>query len=544
MYSECVFVLDTYFGGCTSYRLLANRIRRRQLIMRNLIIVLGDQLDLESAAFDGFDRQHDLVWMAEVPEESTHVPAHKARSALFLTAMRHFAAALRQRRFAIRYLRLGQHSYTDFSAALGADIGTHKPQRLVVVQPGEYRVLDLLERVATCAGVPLEVRPDRHFMIDLQTFDRWSEGRKGLRLEHFYRYLRQRHDILMDGRRPVGGNWNYDKENRKSFGKRGPGAIRPPICFPADRTARDVFEDVERHFGNNPGSLAHFDWPVTAHQAEQALADFIQHRLPVFGPYQDACWHGEPYLYHSRLSAAMNLKLISPKRVIDAAVEAYQRDEAPLASVEGFIRQVLGWREFVRGIYWRFMPDYLQLNSLEAEQPLPDFYWTGNTEMRCLSATIGQTLEYGYAHHIQRLMITGLFALLLGVRPHQVHEWYLAIYVDAVEWVELPNVLGMSQFADGGLMSSKPYVASGKYIQRMSNYCTQCRFDPADSTGDNACPFTTLYWDFLIRHQSRFAKHPRAGLQWRNLNRLSSDQLATIAHRAEILKTRLAAGSV
>jgi deoxyribodipyrimidine photolyase-related protein len=273
------------------------------------------------------------------------------------------------------------------------------------------------------------------------------------------------------------------------------------------------------------------------------LKDFVEHRLPAFGPYQDALWSGETYLYHSRLSAAMNLGLLSPRAAVDAAIAAYRSGAAPLASVEGFVRQIIGWRELVRGLYWTRMPGYLDMNSLNAHQPLPGFYWTGETDMRCLAETIGQTLEYGYAHHIQRLMVTGLFALILGVEPRQVHAWYLAVYVDAIEWVELPNVLGMSQFADGGVMGSKPYVASGKYIQRMSNYCGQCRYNPAEATGESACPFTTLYWDFLMRHEARFRDHPRAGLQWRNLDRLDEEKRAEIRQRAKALKDQLAPSS-
>jgi deoxyribodipyrimidine photolyase-related protein len=301
--------------------------------------------------------------------------------------------------------------------------------------------------------------------------------------------------------------------------------------------------DVEHNFPDHPGSIAHFDWPVTPNDAVTALSDFITQRLPSFGPFQDACWTGEPYLYHSRLSAAMNLKLLSPGSAIEAAVSAFEQGDAPLASVEGFIRQILGWREFVRGIYWRQMPDYLEQNSLDAHQPLPAFYWTGETDMRCLAETIRQTLDYGYAHHIQRLMVTGLFALLLAVEPRQIHAWYLAVYVDAVEWAELPNVFGMSQFADGGLISSKPYTASGKYIQRMSNYCTNCRYDPALSTGNAACPFTTLYWDFLMRHEDRFLSHPRAGMQWRNLKHLTADERKAIRRLAGLLRSRLENGN-
>jgi len=504
--------------------------------LRRLLIVLGDQLDADSAAFDGFDPQCDLVWMAELPEESTHVWSHKVRISYFLSAMRHFAETLKTRAMPLHYLRLGEHPHSGFDAALQAQIESTGPEQLVVVQPGDHRTLKTLGQVSEQTGVPLEVRPDRHFLFDLDGFRSWLAGRKAPRLEHYYRAARKQSGLLMDGKDPQGGSWNFDRQNRKPFGRGGPGRIPEPLRFAPDAITDAVFKDVEQHFAGHPGSLAHFDWPVTAEQAEAALEDFVRHRLPAFGAFQDALWTGEPLLYHSRLAAAMNLKLISPRVVLDAAVAAGERGDAPLASVEGFVRQILGWREYVRGLYWTQMPDYLEWNHLDAQAALPDFYWTGETEMHCLSETIRQTLDYGYAHHIQRLMVTGLFALLLGVQPRQVHAWYLAVYVDAVEWVELPNVLGMSQFADGGLMASKPYVASGKYIQRMSNYCSSCPFDPADASSEKACPFTTLYWDFLMRHQERFRDHPRAGMQWRNLDRLKDEQRSRIRSHAEAIR--------
>ncbi|MBY0376048.1 MAG: cryptochrome/photolyase family protein, partial [Bryobacteraceae bacterium] len=323
---------------------------------------------------------------------------------------------------------------------------------------------------------------------------------------------------------------------RAAFGKQGPGTVPPPLAFPPDRTTRDVLALVRQRFASHAGSLDHFSWPVTPAQARAALDDFITHRLPFFGAHQDAMWTNEPFLYHSRISAALNLKLLDPREAIAAAENAYRRHDAPLAAVEGFIRQILGWREYVRGIYWRFMPGYADGNALDAHQPLPAFYWTGDTEMNCLRDAIGQTLRHGYAHHIQRLMVTGLYALLLGVEPQQIHEWYLAVYVDAVEWVELPNTIGMSQFADGGLMASKPYAATGKYIQRMSNYCDGCRYDPAERTGDRACPFTTLYWDFLIRNEAKLRATPRMEMQLRNLDRLSPAQKSLIEEKAKSWK--------
>jgi deoxyribodipyrimidine photolyase-related protein len=336
----------------------------------------------------------------------------------------------------------------------------------------------------------------------------------------------------MDGDEPVGGRWNFDPENRGSFPKSGPQDLPRPRSFPPDGTTKEVLRLVERKFPDPPGRLDHFDWPLTPRQAQSALKDFIEHRLPLFGEYQDAIWQGEPFLYHAQLSAALNLKLLDPRDVLREAEAAYHAGQAPINAVEGFVRQILGWREYVRGVYWHLMPEYLERNHLEADRSLPKFYWTGETDMNCLKDTITQTLDYGYAHHIQRLMVTGLFALLLGVDPREVHEWYLAVYVDAVEWVELPNTLGMSQYADGGVMASKPYAASGKYIKRMSNYCGGCRFRPDRAVGEDACPFSTLYWDFLMRHEKRLAGNNRMTMQLKNLARKSPSERAEIRRQA------------
>jgi deoxyribodipyrimidine photolyase-related protein len=511
-----------------------------ELLLRNLTLILGDQLDRDSAALDGFDPTCDRIWMAEVVEESTHVWSHKARIALFLAAMRHFASEMRERDWPVDYLELAEHAHAGLGEALAAALAQHQPDRVVVVEPGDWRVLELLRATCTQAAIALEVRVDRHFMIPLDEIRTWAKGRKSWRLEHYYRWARQRTGVLMNGREPAGGRWNFDQENRHAFGAEGPGLKPEPRRFAPDAITAEVLALVARHFADHPGELAEFGWPVTPAQAEVALADFIDHRLAAFGPYQDALWSDEPWLYHSLLAAAMNLKLIDPRRVIAAAEQAWQEGRAPLASVEGFIRQILGWREYVRGIYWLHMPEYLEHNALAAEADLPPFYWTGTTDYECLRQSIGQTLKYGYAHHIQRLMVTGLFALLLGVRPKAVHAWYLAVYVDAVEWVELPNTLGMSQAADDGLMASKPYCATGKYIDRMSNYCGRCRYRPDQAVGEEACPFTTLYWDFLARHRQRFGKHPRTALQWRNLERKDPDELAAIRAWAARLRSELA----
>ena len=505
--------------------------------VRHLILVLGDQLDAFASVWHGFDPTQDAVWMAEVDEESTHVISSKQRTALFLSAMRHFAAMLTAQGKRVFYTHLDDPNNSGTVAGeLDKTILACRPQKLVVTAPGEWRVLQHLRAAAARHGLTLDLQDDTHFFTTVRDFAQHAQGRKQLRLEYFYRELRIKTGVLMDGAQPVGGQWNFDADNRGSFGKEGPGPIPPPSRFAPDAITQEVLHLVNQRFADHPGSLTSFGWPVTREQALQALGDFITHRLPLFGTYQDALWEGEVWLYHSHLSCALNLKLLHPKEVVQAAEGAYRQGHAPLPSVEGFIRQILGWREYVRGIYWTRMPEYAQSNAWQAQGSLPDFYWTGDTDMACLKDAIQQTLAHGYAHHIQRLMVTGLYAQLLGVSPQEVHRWYLGVYVDAVEWVELPNTLGMSQFADGGLMASKPYVASGKYIDRMSNHCKGCRYRPDASTGPNACPFTTLYWDYLMRHEDRLAKNPRMVMQVRNLARMSEAQRQAIADQSRQLR--------
>ncbi len=511
--------------------------------IRNLVIVLGDQLSIDAAAFDGFDPKTDAVWMAELAGEAELVWSHQARIVLFIAAMRHFRATLLSRGFPLHYVNIDDADNPGtIERALTAAIVALRPQRLVMCQAGEWRVHAAITTTARSLQLTLEVRPDRHFLCSPETFERHASGRRQLRLEYFYRELRRQTGVLMDGAKPLGGQWNFDPANRRALPKSGPPALPPAHTFPPDRITRDVITIVRERFAAHPGSLESFSWPLTADAARIALADFIEHRLPLFGDYQDAMWTGEPWLYHSRLSAALNLKLLDPRTVIAAAEDAWHNGHAPLNAVEGFIRQILGWREYVRGIYWRLMPAYSERNALAAQAPLPAFFWTGETPMRCLNDTIRQTLAHGYAHHIQRLMVTGLFGLLFGVAPKAMHEWYLAVYVDAVEWVELPNTLGMSQYADGGVMASKPYVATGNYIKRMSNYCAQCPYKPQRAVGEDACPYTTLYWDFLDRHKVSLANNPRMALQLRNLARKSGSERDAIREHADRLRTAFGAG--
>ena len=505
--------------------------------LRHLIVVLGDQLDLDAACFDGFDPDQDAVWMAEVAEEATQVWSSKPRTALFLSAMRHFALDLEGAGRPLHYTRLDAlNNAGSLQAQLQLDMQRLRPAALVMTAPGDWRVLQDIKAVAVAGKLPLDLREDRHFFCSVRDFAAHAKGRKSLRMAHFYSEQRKRHDVLMDGGVPVGGQWSFDADNREAFGAAGPGDVPPRSRFAPDAVTQEVIALVNTRFAEHPGRLESFGWPVTRAQALQSLQAFITERLPLFGRYQDAMWPGDPWLYHAHLSAALNLKLLNPREVVAQVQAAYLDGRAPLASVEGFIRQILGWREYVRGVYWTQMPGYLERNALGANENLPAWYWSGATDMACLRDALAQTLTHGYANHIQRLMVTGLFALMLGVDPKQVHAWYLAVYVDAVEWVELPNTLGMSQYADGGVMGSKPYIATGKYIQRMSPHCKGCRYDPAQREGDKACPFTTLYWDFLMRHQAMLAVNPRMALQVKNLARLTDAQTLAIKDRAAAIR--------
>ncbi len=510
--------------------------------MRNLVLVLGDQLNHDSAAFDGFDRSVDAVWMSETPHELTHVWCHKIRIAFFLSAMRHFRDELLARGVTVHYAQLAliaeDHEAQSFAGRLALDVARHTPATLIVVEPGDHRVKVELQEAAGSLGIALEIREDRTFLCSTPDFRQYAAERKGLLLENFYRWMRKRHRILLDDDgAAAGGQWNFDKDNRRSFGRAGPGVVPDMPAFLPDQITEEVLALVADQFAEHPGSLDRFDLPVSRAQALALLTDFVEHRLAAFGPFQDAMWTDEPFLFHSRLSAALNVKLISAREVIDAAIRAADDWNVPLASVEGFVRQILGWREFTRGVYWLLMPEYAQRNTFTATERLPGFYWTGETDMRCMQACARQVIDYAYAHHIQRLMVFGNFALLYGVEPIRFHDWHMAMYADAIDWVSLPNAFGMSQHADGGVVGTKPYIASGKYINRMSNYCRGCRYDPGKSIGEDACPFTTLYWDFLRRHQEQLSSNPRMRNQLMNLKGKSTLELQSISQRAEQVRS-------
>ncbi len=513
--------------------------------IRNLVLVLGDQLDQTLSALDGFDPARDAIWMAENETEATHVWCHKKRLVLFFAAMRHFRDALRDRGFTVHYHELHadrrRDSGPDFADILAARIRALEPQRLVMTECGDYRVQQMLNACADAHTVNLQLRPDRHFYCTRETFEDWARSRSRLVLEDFYREMRRSHDILMADGQPAGGEWNFDKSNRQSFGRAGPGELPHVRGFRPDDTTHAVIDMVEARYAKHPGHTEGFDLPVTHAEARTALRDFIDKRLAQFGPYQDALWTDLQFGYHSRLSAALNLHLIGPRECVDAAVAAYENGHAPIESVEGFVRQILGWREFVRGVYWMHMPGYIRRNALRAQLPVPKSYWDGDTDMACVADAMRNVLDNGYAHHIQRLMVLGLFALNAGVHPKAFNEWHMAMYLDAIDWVSLPNTLGMSQYADGGILGTKPYCASGNYINKMSNYCKNCRFNYKHATGDDACPVTTLYWDFLDRNLDAFKGNQRMVFQVKNIEKKQADEalMERIRAQARELKRRI-----
>ena len=502
--------------------------------MKRLVLILGDQLDIDSPALKNIDLQVDQVAMIESANEAQHVWSHKAKIALFLSAMRHFAEQLKHLGLPLVYI---QHSPKTIAEELRDKIISGQFTHLICVEPGEWRLKRAIEELASELNIVLVMHEDPHFYCSHLEFKNWIANKKELRLEYFYRLMRKTHGILVDqDGNPEGGQWNFDRDNRKPFPKKGPGLIPPPALFEPDDVSRAVLAEVEEKYSDHPGTLAHFQWAVTRAQALEVLEGFVEHRLASFGIHEDAMWTDTPFGWHSLLSSSLNLKLLNPREVIDAVVVAWKKYDLELATVEGFIRQILGWREFVRGMYYLDMPQMALDNFYGHQNVLPAWYWTGKTKMSCMREAIGQTLQYGYAHHIQRLMVTGNFALLAEVLPKEVCDWYLAIYIDAIEWVELPNTAGMALFASGGRFTSKPYIASGAYIKRMSNYCNSCLYKPDIRFGEGACPVTNLYWNFLIKHRTQFEASPRTRLMTANLSRISeADQQSIQAHAKELL---------
>lgn len=486
----------------------------------NLHLILGDQLNSKIASLQGIDKQLDKVLLCEVAEETTYVKHHKQKIVLILSAMRHFAKALQHHGFDVHYVTLdAPNNSGSFTNEVDRAIALFQPDKLIVTAASEYRVVQAQKSWAQQFGIPVEIREDDRFLATPAEFADWAEGRKQLRMEYFYRQMRQRYQVLMQDDKPVGGQWNYDADNRKKPNRDL--AIPSPFSVEPDAITQAVIKLVKQRFSDHFGDIDSFHYAVTRKDALTALAQFIEQRLVHFGDYQDAMLQDEPWLYHSHISFYLNCGLLLPLECVQAAEQAYYQQAAPLNAVEGFIRQILGWREYVRGLYWHTMPDYKSQNYLAASRQLPDFFWSANTKMNCLQQCISETKQHAYAHHIQRLMVLGNFALLAGLSPDEVNEWYLIVYADAFEWVELPNVTGMALFADGGMLASKPYAASGAYINKMSNYCKSCHYDVKAKQGETACPFNYLYWDFFQRHQDTFSSNPRLGFVYRNLSKMN-----------------------
>ncbi len=496
-----------------------------------LRVVLGDQVSRGLSALEDLDPSEDVVLMAEVLSECTYVKHHPKKIVLVLSAMRHFAEALRAEGVRVEYTTLDDPANTQsLRGELARAVARHQPCRVVATECGEYRLeQDMLGWQAAC-GVEVEVRDDLRFLYRRQEFRAWAAGRKGLRMEFFYREMRARTGLLMDEGEPAGGQWNYDAENRKPL----PKTMRPPAVpgFPPDRITQEVMEVVARRFPDHFGDVDGFALPVTPMDAERALQDFVLNRLPLFGDWQDTMKAGESTMYHALISTSLNTGLLDPRHACQVAEAAWRAGRAPLNAVEGFVRQIIGWREYVRGVYWLKVPEYRSLNGLNATRPLPAFYWTGKTRMNCLHHAITDTKRHAYAHHIQRLMVTGNFALIAGLHPDEVDEWYLIVFADAYEWVEMPNVRGMALHADGGIMGSKPYASSGAYINRMSDYCRGCHYDVKSATGERGCPFNALYWDFIARHRDKFAPNPRMSMPVRSLEKMDPARVAAIRERA------------
>jgi deoxyribodipyrimidine photolyase-related protein len=506
-----------------------------------LRFILGDQLNTVISSLADADKAHDIVMLCEVLEEATYVKHHQKKLVYVFSAMRHFASELREAGFNVHYVQLDDvENSGSFTGELSRAVQQFKPEKVIVTEASEYRVLQAMKSWQTLLSIPVEICPDKRFLCSHKGFAEWANGRQQWRMEYFYREVRKTYGILMDGDAPMGGEWNYDAQNRKP----PPADLTIPATYqePPDSITLSVIKLVGERFSHHFGTLDGFCYAVTRRQALDALKQFIDTRLVLFGDYQDAMVQDEPWLFHSHIGLYLNNGLLLPIECIQFAEQAYHQKKAPLNAVEGFIRQIAGWREYVRGVYWLNMPDYVNANALDAQRPLPDLYWTANTHMNCMKQCVQATQQHAYAHHIQRLMVLGNFALLASLNPQAVNEWYLLVYADAYEWVELPNVSGMVLYADNGQLASKPYAAGGAYIDKMSNYCKSCHYKLHIKNGEAACPFNYLYWDFLIRHQSRLAKNPRLAMIYSTLNKMDAIKKESIQQESERFLTRMDSG--
>lgn len=509
----------------------------------NLVFILGDQLSLDLSSLASANKDKDVIFICEVHAEATAVKHHKKKIVFLFSAMRHFANELEQDGYTVCYVKLDDPLNTQsFGTELERAAKIYNPKRIMITEPSEHRVRKLVRTWASLYGLNIEQCPDDRFLCSPSEFQDWATGRKQLRMEYFYRTLRRKYDVLMLGDKPEGGAWNYDKENR-SPPKKGLNTPKPYVSAP-DAITQEVMALVEDTFADHFGDIMPFHYAVTRQGALAALDNFIEARLVNFGTYQDAMLSGEPWMFHSHISLYLNCGLLGPLECIRKAELAYRNGDAPLNSVEGFIRQILGWREYVKGIYDMKMPEYREENYLGASRALPDFYWSAQTQMNCMKQCISETRENAYAHHIQRLMVLGNFALIAGLHPDEVNDWYHLVYADAYEWVELPNVSGMVLFADGGVLASKPYAASGAYINRMSNYCGTCSYKVSVKNGPKACPFNYLYWNFMIENQEALSANPRMAMPYRTLSKMDETKRGAITSDAARFFKKIESGEI
>jgi len=500
---------------------------------KTLRLILGDQLNINHPWFDKVEESVTYVLM-EIRTETDYAQHHIQKVIGFFAAMQHFAQELRERNHSVIYIHLNdQNNLQCFDKNCAQLIAQFEFTQFDYQLPDEYRLDEQLKDFTSTLKIPFSSCDSAHFYSTRNELKDLFEGKKMYLMETFYRHMRKKHTVLLvDGDKPLNGKWNFDEDNRKKL----PKEHKPiaPLLFSNDVRAieKEILSANIKTIGTVESK--NFKWPVNRRQSLELLDFFVENCLPLFGTFQDAMAPNDWSIYHSRLSFSMNIKLLSPQEVVDKAIEAYTKrpDQIEYNQLEGFVRQIIGWREYMRGIYWLKMPEYASLNYFEHRTKLPQWFWTGETKMNCLKNAIHQSLDFAYAHHIQRLMITGNFALLAGVHPDEVDTWYLGIYIDAIQWVEITNTRGMSQFADGGIVGTKPYVSSAAYIHKMSSYCTGCYYDKAKKTGDRACPFNSLYWNFYDRHEAKLSKNPRIGMMYTVWHKMQPDAKTALLEQA------------
>lgn len=500
--------------------------------MKYLVPVLADQLSLSLPSIKRFKPDEVIIVLAEVRSETDYAPHHRQKILFLFSAMRHFAQQLKKLGYQVHYTCLDDPENTHNLVSEWERLASfYHCQEIYLTEPGEWRLKDAIDAWMLVAKFKIHCLEDCRFLCSHQEFQAWAKGRKQLRMEYFYQQMRKKFNILVDEQhKPLGGRWNFDEENREPLG------TIPDFPHRSETYDDEIIAEVKNllaeYFPQQFGDCEQLYYAVTANQAQAHFERFLEDCLPSFGRFQDVMVVNQPYLYHAVISAYLNVGFLEPLAVCHAAVQRYQQGKAPLSAVEGFVRQILGWREYVRGIYWLMMPQYQNSNYFSAQRPLPALYWGGKTRMHCMSKVVEDTKKYAYSHHIQRLMITGNFALLTGLDPKAVSAWYLGVYVDAYEWVEMPNTIGMALFADGGLMASKPYAASARYIQKMSNFCQSCHYDPKLMVGENACPFNSLYWNFVATNEHLLQPHQRMNYVLANWRRFSQEKQAQILSQA------------